>query len=426
MHIALVCPELHGHMNPMATLGGELARRGHRISLLSSPLARPKADACGFDLLPVGVPEHESGHMQRELDRLATLRGLAALRLTGRLLCEQTAVALRDGPDLLERAGIEAVVVDQVAPSGAALADVQRVPFVMACNAMAMHQEPGVPPGVLNWRYRPGLLGRLRNRLGNTVLSAAARPITRVVSEFRGRHGLSRYAFNDTQRFGLAQVAQQPAFFDYPRRELPTHFHYTGPWHAAGRDTESAPFPWDKLDGRPLVYASLGTIQNLLGRVFRAILDGCADLPVQVVLSLGRKGAVWDQPVPANAIVVPFAPQLSLLDRASVLVTHAGMNTTLEGLARGLPMLCVPVTNDQPGVAGRVEWLGAGLTLAPTRATAARVRELVQTLLSDNCYRAAAVRCRDQLKGTHGVVRAADIVEQAFRTGERVERRADQ
>jgi zeaxanthin glucosyltransferase len=422
MHIALVCPELHGHMNPMATLGGELARRGHRISLLSSPLARAKADACGFELLPVGVPEHESGYTRRQLDRLAKMRGLAALRFTGQMLCEQTEVALRDAPEVLRRAGVEAVVVDQVSPAGAALADAQRVPFVMVCNAMAMHQEAAVPPGVLGWRYRPGFVGRLRNQVGNAVLTAAARPITRVVSEFRGRHGLSRYAFNDTKRFGLAQIAQQPAFFDYPRHELPTHFHYTGPWHGPGRDSESVAFPWEKLDGRPLVYASLGTIQNMLGRVYRAILDGCADLPVQVVVSLGRPGAVWDQPVPANALVVPFAPQLTLLDRASLLVTHAGMNTALEGLARGLPMLCVPVTNDQPGVAGRVEWLGAGLALAPARASAARVREVVQKLLTDGRYRAAAVRCRDQLKGNPGVARAADIVEDAFRTGQRVER----
>src|SRR5439155_2876258 len=111
--------------------------------------------------------------------------------------------------------------------------------------------------------------------------------------------------------------------------------------------------------------ASLGTMQKRLQHVLRAILDGCASLNVQVVLSLGKKEAAWDGPVPANAVVVPFAPQLTLLDRASLLVTHAGLNTALEGLARGLPMLCIPVTNDQPGVARRVEWLGAGEVLKP-------------------------------------------------------------
>jgi MGT family glycosyltransferase len=309
-----------------------------------------------------------------------------------------------------------------VSPSGGAIADVQKLPYVMACNAMAMHQEPGVPPGVLNWAYSPRFLGRLRNRLGNTVLKLAAKPISNAVTAFRVKHGLEPYWFTDTPKLGLAQIAQQPAFFDFPRVALPTHFHYTGPWHGHGRDSETIPFPWEKIDGRPLIYASLGTLQNRLQHVFRAILDGCADLPVQVAVSLGRKDAVWDQPVPANAIVVPFAPQLTLLDRANMLITHAGLNTALEGLARGLPMLCMPVTNDQPGVARRVEWLGAGETLKPAKATAATVRTMIQKLLSDSRYRTAAEKCRDQLKGNPGVVRAADIAEEAFHTRRRVER----
>jgi len=422
MHIALVCPELHGHMNPMATLGRELARRGHRISVVGSPRAKPKVDACGFELLQIGMREHESGEADEGLADLAKMKGLKALRHTVMLLGEQTSIALRDAPELLQAAKVEAMVVDQVSPAGGSLADVRKLPFVMACNALAMHQEAGVPPGVLNWAYKPGFLGRLRNRLGNRILKQFTKPISRTVSNYRGQHGLGPYLFGENRALGLAQIAQQPAFFDFPRTELPTHFHYTGPWHGQGRDSESVPFPWEKLDGRPLIFASLGTIQNRIGHVFRAILDGCADLPVQVVLSLGRQDAVWDQPVPANAIVVPFAPQLTLLEKAHLLITHAGLNTALEGLSRGLPMLCMPVTNDQPGVARRVEWLGAGELLKPMSATAARVRLKIQKLLADPRYRAAAQKCRDMMASNPGVVRAADIVEEAFRTGKRVER----
>jgi UDP:flavonoid glycosyltransferase YjiC (YdhE family) len=85
-------------------------------------------------------------------------------------------------------------------------------------------------------------------------------------------------------------------------------------------------------------------------------------------------------------------------------------------------MLCIPITNDQPGVAQRVKWLGAGEVLLPHKVTAERVRRLVEKLLSERGYRAAAESCRDRLAGNPGVGRAADIVEKSLLTGKRVDR----
>jgi len=420
MHIALICPEVAGHLNPTATLGRELARRGHRVSLVSRSIVKPRADACGFELIPIDAGEPEFRGFQPGLQKLARLKGHGGVRQTTRLLRDRAALTLRNGPERLRAAGVEAVVADQVSLDGVALADTLRLPFVTVCNMLAMQHESGVPPWVFGWRYRPGPVGRLRNRIGNILLKLALRPLVRTVSGFRRRHGFPRFRFHDTCELGLAQIAQQPEFFDYPRAELPAHFHYTGPWHEPTRDSESVPFPWEKLDGRPLVYASFGTMLNRQ-RDLRAILEGCAGLPLQFVLSLGQKEATWDFPAPANAIVAPLVPQLALLDHASLFITHAGMNSVLEGLVRGVPMLCMPVTADQPGVARRVEWLGAGEVLKPGRANATRIRALVEKLLAGE-YREAAQKLREQLKKNPGVVRAADIVEEAFRTGRRVER----
>ena len=419
MHIALICPEVPGHINPMSTLGQELARRGHRISLFARPHAKPKADACGFELIPVEFDEREIRNLQAGFSKIARLNGLRALKLTAQFVRDRALLILRDGPERLRAAGVEAVVVDQVFLAGAALAESLRLPFVVAYNSLPIHPESGVPPWAFGWRYRPDLIGRLRNRIGNVLFELAHRPIVRVLSEFRRRHGFPRFRLNNIVGLGLAQIAQTPALLDFPRTELPAHFHYTGPWHEPTRDSESVPFPWEKLDGRPLVYVSLGTMLNRPS-LLREILDGCADLPVQVVASLGQKEATWDFPTPANAIVAPFAPQLTLLDRASLFITHAGLNGVLEGLNRGVPMLCIPMTYEHPGIARRVEWLGAGEALKPGRANATHVRALVAKLLVGK-HREAAQKLRERLKTNPGVVRAADIVEEAFRTGRRVE-----
>ena len=62
---------------------------------------------------------------------------------------------------------------------------------------------------------------------------------------------------------GLAQISQQPAELEFPREELSPCFHFTGPYHTStGREVPE--FPYDQLTGQPLIYASLGTIQNRL------------------------------------------------------------------------------------------------------------------------------------------------------------------
>lgn len=146
--------------------------------------------------------------------------------------------------------------------------------------------------------------------------------------------------------------------------------------------------------------------------LFGAILEACRGLPVQLVLALGRRDAVWDQPVPGNAIVVPYAPQLELIRRATLVITHAGLNTALETLAAGVPMVCLPITNDQPGVAERVRWLGAGEVLKPSRATAGRLRSLIETVMKSSNHRRAAQTCRERLQQSPTVHDAARLLEE--------------
>ena len=149
-------------------------------------------------------------------------------------------------------------------------------------------------------------------------------------------------------------ITQTPREFDYPNARWPAQFHYAGPFHDdEGRKT--IPFPWEKLTGEPLIYAALGTIVNGLEFVYRIILDAVRTIPgIQVALSVGHNIDLDDLgPIPSNTIVVKSAPQIELLKRAALCITHAGLNTTLESLAQGVPMVAIPIGYDQPGVASR-------------------------------------------------------------------------
>ncbi len=418
MHIGLVCPDLTGHLNPGCSLARELVRRGHRVSLAGLQTMAPKAAAQGLGFVPLGTAA-EGEQVAQGWRRLGEASGFSALRHTGQVLRDATTVTLRDLPAAIDQHRLEALIVDQVSPAGAVVADRVGLPYVVACNALALQVEPGVPPCPVTWRYREGLIWRVRNRLS----VRAMRFVFERLAGAAAPGGVSPLLLAEDHGRGLAHIAQQPALFDFPRRELPEHFHYTGPWHAAGRDAAEA-FPWDWLNGRPLVYASLGTLQNKLRPVYQAIADAAAGLDVQVVLALGDREPGFSVAAPPNVLVVGYAPQLPLLDRAAAAITHAGLNTALECLVRGVPMVCVPITNDQPGVASRVAWLGLGELLLPRQATAPRLRAALERVLAHAGYRAAAERYRVSLADHRGAERAADVVEQAFSTRKRVLRSA--
>jgi UDP:flavonoid glycosyltransferase YjiC (YdhE family) len=108
---------------------------------------------------------------------------------------------------------------------------------------------------------------------------------------------------------------------------------------------------------------------------------------------------------------------LDLLRRSTVAVTHAGLNTVLDALATGIPMVAVPVTNEQPGISARVVWVGAGEAFDYKHVPPQALRAAVLRVRSDPSYRAAAERVRDSIRAGGGAPRAAEMIEQSLGLG---------
>ena len=117
----------------------------------------------------------------------------------------------------------------------------------------------------------------------------------------------------------------------------------------------------------------------------------------------------------SNPLVVRYAPQLEIVKRAAAVITHAGLNTTLESLAEGVPLVCLPLGNDQPGVAARVAAHGAGIVISRRRLTAQRLRSAIVAVLQQEKYRAAACRLGIAIRRIDGLEQAADIIETALK-----------
>jgi len=180
-------------------------------------------------------------------------------------------------------------------------------------------------------------------------------------------------------------------------------------------------FPWQQLTGEPIVYASMGTLQNGLVDIFRSITQAAIGLKeLQFVLAVG--GQLDPKQlgvVPANVMVVSHAPQFEVLKRSSLCITHAGLNTVLESLSNGVPMLALPITNDQPGVAARMANKKVGVVISPDQASPGNFVAAIKRVLEDHTFLDNVQRVQEAIRSTDGLSIAAGILERAFDLGER-------
>ncbi len=419
-HFGIICPTSPGHLNPMTALGRELKRRGHRITIIQILDAQAQTLAAGLEFQMMGEKELPAGALARQFAQLGQLSGLAAIRYTVNLIKQGATIVLRDAPGVIRKAGIEALLVDQVVAEGATVAEYLAIPFITVCNALILNQEPGIPPFVTSWSRNTTWWALLRNGVAYSVLEQIAQPIRQMVGEYRQKWNLPTYKNVSDVFSKLAQISQEPAEFEFPRTALPECFHFTGPLSdSAGR--EPVTFPYEQLTGQPLIYASMGTLQNRKQDIFTIIAEACVGLNAQLVVSLGSSSAPDSLPkLPGSPLVVRYAPQLQLLQKATLTVTHAGMNTVLESLSNGVSMVAIPITNDQPGVGARLVWTGAGEVVPLSNLSGPLLRKAIQRGLTSDFYKSNASRLQQAIRQSGGVSRAADIVEIAITTGKPV------
>jgi zeaxanthin glucosyltransferase len=411
-----------GHVSPLLSLAHQLQGRGHDLTFFQLPDLEARIRAADIRYAAYGADDMPVGSLSRGLEESSRLEGLAAFGRVIKDIASECRLVLQDAPELVRKHGIEFLLVDECCDAAATLARTRGIPFVSLALALTRVAEPGIPHWGCPLPYSDDPEVVAQYTPWAKAIRVAASPLLEPINQERARFGFAAIKHITETHSELANISQQPASFDFPRHELPASFHYTGPF-VERKARPDAPFAWEQLDGRPLVSASLGTLQNRLPRVFRIIAEACAGLDVQLVMGLGD-GLHPEElgKLPGNPIVLSYAPQLQLLERSSLMVTHAGMNSALECLAHGVPMVAIPITHDQPNIAQRIVWTGSGVMLSLKNLTTERLREAMVNLFSNSLYRNGARRLQQDIQKINGLNRAADLVEEVIDTGQPVMR----
>ena len=398
--IAFCPPALPSHAAAHGALARALQARGHDCRFVGAGGLAALAGREGMGFVPLGIEEMD-------------LRGAGLLR-TLWATARATRGWVARGPEALARLAPDLVVADQAEPGASLAAEAAGRARATLAVALPLDRDPAIPPPFVGWPPLDGARGRRRDRGGWRVADALMIAQSRALAAGCRAHGLAMRPRLSDWISPVLDLRQLVPSLDFPHDPGPGA-RAVGPLREG--EPESDDLPDDLSDdghdgGRPLVFASLGTLQRGRRRLFEAIAGAAADLGVSLVLAhAGGLAPARVSRLPGRPRARDLWPQRAVLARASACVTHAGMNTVLDCAALGVPMVAIPLAFEQPAVAARLAHIGAARVLPPRRASRARLRAALAEVLGDPGYRAALARPRAEIAAAGGTGRAADLVE---------------
>lgn len=390
--VMLNLPEA-GHMNPTFPLIAELVQRGERVLCYAvEPFRRALesagAEFCSYPNTRALLPPAHSGGLFSVMAYLARATEI----ILPAFLEEMQTIA----PDYL--------LLDPMCLWGVLTQQILKLPTITVSSVFVTH--PQLPAEqMIRMSYQ---------RLPKEVLLSgidALHSYFEITQRLDHQYGTQSPnivgAFSNAQPLNILFTSRE----FHPSGELfdDTHYKFVGP--SVGMRAETVDFPFEQLSGAPLIYISLGTIFNERPDFYNACFAAFGDTPYQIVMAIGDKidpNALATPP--ANFIVRRYVPQLEILQRAALFITHGGMNSTSEALLYGVPVIVVPQHGDQFLVAGRVTEVGAGLMLPAAQATQAALQGMTMQVLSAPQFKQRAQEIGKSFQAGGGAQRAADEI----------------
>ncbi|WKN42937.1 glycosyltransferase [Tunicatimonas pelagia] len=207
---------------------------------------------------------------------------------------------------------------------------------------------------------------------------------------------------------------------EYISRELAENdfSYYVGAPFPANSRGDETDFPFAKINkSKQVVYMSLGSMVFYHPKLFITVAKALEGLNVQLILSVGSLYSEgFDKEFPEDSIVLPYVPQLQVLDQVDVMVSHGGANSVLECMAKGIPMALLPLCNDQFFNAKFLERAKIGIVMDAKNPTVESYKTgLTKLLDEESIYRRNVQIMKNSLKNYGGAQEVADLVGQLLK-----------
>ncbi len=382
--IVFFCIPAHGHTNPTLGVVRELTARGHEVWYYSYNFLREKIEAAGAVFVSC-----DDYNMEQKLSPEDGARTGNDLAFAVQVLVDTT-LALDDKVKAdMERLQPDCIVADSMAMWGKAVAMKFGIPFVSSTTTFAFNQ------------YSAKIMKQSVGDLLKMLISYPKihRQIKRLQRNGYPIKNVLDILQNDNQTHTIVYTSPE---FQPCAETFSDRYVFVGPSIRPAVDTI------DRTKEK-LLYISMGTVNNDMLPLYQQCIAAFADTDIQVVMAVGDLVSMDAfGALPENIVVLPHVDQIAVLQQADAFLSHGGMNSVNESLYFGVPLILLPQTTEQSGVAERVCQLGAGILLEKT--DSASIRDAVFKVLADSSYQERAAAIAEGFRHCSGAKGAADKI----------------
>ena len=384
--IVFFCIPAHGHTNPTLGVVRELVARGHQVWYYSYNTMREKIESAGATF--VSCDDYD---MEQKLTPKDSVRVGKDLAFSTRILVDTT-LALDDKVCAdMEQLKPDCIVADSMAVWGKAVAMKLNIPFVSSTTTFAFNQHSAKI---------------MKQGIGELFTMVFSMPkITKQIKRLQDKgypvKNILDIIQNDDNTHTVVYTSPQ---FQPCSETFSDKYAFVGP--SVRPATSKVEKKRDKL-----IYISMGTVNNNMMALYKRCIAALADTDYQVIMSVGNLVSIEEFGVlPENISVFTHVDQIAVLQQADVFVSHCGMNSVSESLYFGVPLVMLPQTSEQGGVAERVFQLGAGIKL--DKSDAASILGAIRKIFAESSYTQNAAVISESFRNCSGAKGAADKIMQ--------------
>lgn len=365
MKLLFINSNLQGHINPTLGLVKELTDKGNRVSYFCSELFSEQITKMGAKWIGFSNKLNFFLKEYRPTDRHPFF-------MLMEYILSYDEVVLPEILNILKENQYDMIICDSIFGGACFLKQITKIPVVCSHSSFAMSKAP-VPKHMLVAGFHP-------------QLDHCYQILKRMCENYKIQEPSLEQIF--TSKGDLNIVYTTRTFNGDDNVQEPDYL-FAGP--SVDRE-EVHDLDLSMIKGRKLIYISLGSLNTDFVDFYKTCISAFRDTDSYVCMSIGQKceASQIDDDIPLNFLVKSFLPQLELLKRADVFITHAGFNSVNEALYFGVPMLALPQVNDQHMVAKRLSTMQLGITenikeLSPEILKAKTETFIMDSHIKENC-----------------------------------------